>query len=138
MEESKNPEWTERPYGRKKIIKDEGNRIHQIVVIEPGRNTGMGASTELLDSFGLVGHPGIFFEHIEHEGFTDGTKESKPSLKYVERSLRGSDKPQEFLFSPGSSFYSVGTDESKFGYYHTLENIADKPIQLNLHVVKIS
>jgi hypothetical protein len=83
-----------------------------------------------------VGHPGLFYEHIEHEGFVDGSRGSGPTLKYVARGL-DSNEPREFLFSSGSSFYSVGTDESKLGYYHTLENIGDRPIQLRLRVVKI-
>jgi len=132
------PEWITRPYGRKMLLWDDGTKVHQIIVIGPGRNTGTGASPELLDSYGLVGHPGIFYEHIEHEGFSDGSPcGSEPNLKYVARSLVETDKPREFLFSPGSSFYSVGTDESKFGYYHTLENISQKSIKLNLHVIKM-
>jgi hypothetical protein len=131
------PEWIDRPYGRKRVLSDDGKTVHQLIFIEPGRNTGTGASPELVDEYGLVGHPGIFYEHIEHEGFADGTKDSGPSLKYVARGLDKSEKPKEFLFSQGSSFYSVGTDKSKFGYYHTLENIAKSTIQLRLRVVKI-
>jgi len=131
-----NPEWIERPYGRKKILSDDGKRIQQIILIEPGRNTGVGASPELLDEYGLVGHPGIFYEHIENEGVVNGNSGSSPSLKYVARSINKTDKPREFLFPTGSSFYSVGTDEAKFGYYHTLENISDQIIQLRLRVVK--
>jgi len=131
-------EWIERPYGKKKVLSDDGKTIHQIVVIEPGRNTGKGASPELLDEFGLVGHPGIFYEHIEHEGFEDGSLGSEPTLRYVGRALHKSDKPNEFLFSKGSSFYSVGTDEAKQGYFHTLENIGGRPIQLRIRAVKNS
>lgn len=133
-----NTGWIERPYGRKKVLSDDGKMINQIIVIEPGRNTGTGASPELLDDYRLVGHPGLYYEHIEHEGNLDGSKSSGPTLKYVARSLDKSSKPQEFLFSPGSSFYSVGTDESKFGYYHTLENVGTSPIQLRLRVSKVT
>jgi hypothetical protein len=129
-------EWIQRPYGRKKVLSDDGKTIHQIVVIEPGRNTGKGASPELLDDFGLVGHPGIFYEHIEHEGYEDGTSESKPTLKYIARAFHKSDKPVEFIFSKGSEFYSVGTDEAKQGYFHNLENIGARPIQLRIRAVK--
>jgi hypothetical protein len=132
-----NPEWIERPYGRKKVLSDDGKKILQIILIEPARNTGVGASPELLDEYGLVGHPGVFYEHIEHEGFASGDSSSVLSLKYVARSLNKTDQPREFLFSAGSSFYSVGTDEAKFGYYHTLENVADLPIQLRIRVVKV-
>jgi len=129
--------WIERPYGRRKVLSDDGKTIHQIVVIEPGRNTGKGASPDLLDEYGLVGHPGILYEHIDHEGFEDGGTAPEPSLKYVGKSLDKSTKPVEFLFSKGSSFYSVGMDEKKLGYYHTLENISQRPIQLRIRAEKI-
>ena len=120
------------------MLSDDGKIIHQIVVIEPGRNTGRGASPELLDENGLVGHPGILYEHIDHEGFEDGGMTPEPSLKFVSRSLDKSTKPIEFLFSKGSSFYSVGMDEKKLGYYHTLENISQRPIQLWIRAEKIT
>jgi hypothetical protein len=153
-----NSGWIDRPYGRKKLLAEEGKLSHQLVLIEPGRNTGRGANPDLLDEFGLVGHPGIFYEHIEHEGFAvqsnrqgsshdaadtsdlpelSNIAASSPSLKYVARSLEKSENPREFLYSSGSAFYSVGTDEQKFGYYHTLENVAGATIQLRLRVMKI-
>jgi len=128
--------WIERPYGRKKILSEEGKTSHQIVMIEPGRNTGTGQNPDVLDRFGLVGHPGIFYEHIEHQGFTDDAGRPELSLKYVARGLKSED-PMTFSFSAGSSFYSVQTDESKFGYWHVLSNESNRPIQLKLRVVKI-
>jgi hypothetical protein len=106
-------------------------------VIEPGKNTAKGGSSELLDAFGLVGHPGIFYVHIEHEGNEDGGKSTGPTLKYVARNMEESSRPHEFLFSAGSSFYSVGTDELKFGYYHSLENISTAQVRLRLRIAKI-
>ena len=109
---------------------------HQIILIEPGRNTGTGQKPDVLDQFGLVGHPGIFYEHIEHQGFTDGSESSEPSLNYTARGLK-SESPLTFFFASGSEFYSVQTDESKFGYWHVLSNVSKKTIQLKLRVVKI-
>jgi hypothetical protein len=128
--------WIQRPYGRKLIVSEEGKVSHQIIVIEPGRNTGTGQNPEALDKFGLVGHSGIFYEHIEHQGFTDYTETNEPSLKYVARGLKSED-PLTFFFAAGSAFYSVQSDESKFGYWHVLSNEAKKPIKLKLRVVKI-
>jgi hypothetical protein len=128
--------WIERPYGRKRILLEEGKMSHQVILIEPARNTGTGQNPEILDRFGLVGHPGIFYEHIEHEGFTDGSGTHELSLKYAARGLK-SENPLTFLFAKGSSFYSVQTDEAKFGYWHVLSNESDRTIQLKLRVVKI-
>jgi hypothetical protein len=138
MSDQLSSNWIERPYGRKKVLSDDGKTIDQIVVIEPGRNTGKGASPELMDEYGLVGHPGILYEHIDHEGFEEWEIAPEPSLKFVSRSLDKSTKPNEFLFSKGSSFYSVGMDEKKLGYYHTLENISQRPIRLRIRAEKIT
>ncbi len=130
--------WIERPYGRKKILSEEGKLSHQLIQIDPGKNTGTGQKPEVVDRFGLVGHPGIYYEHIEHQGFTDGSESSEPSLKYVARALKSEGDPQTFFFAKGSSFYSVLSDESKFGYWHTLSNESkNKALQLKLRVVKI-
>jgi hypothetical protein len=128
--------WIERPYGRKKIISEDGKISHQLVLIDPGKNTGTGVTPDLVDKFGLVGHPGIFSEHIEHEGFLDRSESHEPSLKYVARGLKSED-PLTFFFAGGSAFYSVQTDEAKFGYWHVLSNESKKTIQLKLRVVKI-
>jgi len=127
--------WIQRPYGRKMILSEEGKISHQVILIEPGRNTATGQNPETLDRFGLVGHPGIFYEHIEHEGFAEGMGTPELSLKYVCRGLKSGD-PSTFLYAKGSSFYSVQTDESKFGYWHVLSNESDRPIRLRLRVVK--
>src|SRR4029077_20790616 len=105
--------WIERPHGRKRIVSEEGKMSHQIILIKPGRNTGTGQKPDALDQFGLVGHPGIFYEHIEHQGFTDGLDSTELSLKYAARGLK-SESPINFFFASGSSFYSVQSDESKF------------------------
>ncbi|MFI5420362.1 MAG: hypothetical protein ACHQ1H_05295 [Nitrososphaerales archaeon] len=128
--------WIERPYGRKMIISEDGKTSHQIILIDPGKNTATGQKPELVDKFGLVGHPGIFYEHIEHQGFLDGSESLEPSLKYVARGLKSED-PLTFFFAKGSAFYSVQSDESKFGYWHVLSNESRKTIQLKLRVVKI-
>lgn len=120
------------------MLSDDGKVVDQIAVIEPGRNTGKGVSADLLDEFGLVGHPGIIYEHITHEGFEGGESVPEPSLKFVARSFDKSSLPMEFLFSKGSSFYSVGMDEKKLGYYHTLENVSQKPIQLRIRAERSS
>ncbi len=127
-------EWIERPYGRKKILSQEGKTSHQIVQIEPEKDTGIGAGPSDVDQFGLRGHPGVYYEHIEHDGLIGGSDGMEPSLKYVARGLK-TIEPVTFLFSTKSSFYSVQMDESKFGYWHLLYNISNKPIQLKLRVV---
>ena len=118
------------------MVSEEGKVSHQLIEIEPGRDTGTGQNLEALDKFGLVGHPGIFYEHIEHQGFADGTRSNEPSLKYVARGLKSTD-PLTFFFAAGSAFYSVQSDESKFGYWHVLSNEATKPVKLKLRVVKL-
>jgi hypothetical protein len=120
------------------VLSDDGRVIDQVVVIEPGRNTGKGVSEDLLDEYGLVGHPGTLYEHITHEGFEGGESAPEPSLKFVARSFDKSSLPLEFLFSKSGSFYSVGMDEKKLGFYHTLENISQKPIQLRIRAERSS
>lgn len=128
-------EWTERPFGRRKTLSEEGKTRLLVVQIDPQTNTGVGADKSAVDRLGLVGHPGTRYEHIEHQGFVDGQGGREPSLKYTGRSTNGSD-PISFLFSEGSEFYSVQTDESRFGYWHVLYNISDRPIQLKIKVVR--
>jgi hypothetical protein len=128
-------EWTERPFGRRKILSEEGKIRHMIVQIDPQTNTGVGADKSVVDHLGLVGHPGTRYEHIEHQGFVDGHDGREPSLKYTGRSTNGSE-PISFLFSRGGEFYSVQTDDSRFGYWHVLYNVSDRPIQLKIRVVK--
>jgi len=131
-------DWIERPYGKKRVLSDDGRIIDQVVIIEPSRNTGKGVSPDLLDEYGLVGHPGTLYEHITHEGFEGGENPPEPSLKFVARNFDKSSPPSEFLFAKGGSFYSVGMDEKKLGYYHTLENISQKPIQLRIRAERRS
>jgi hypothetical protein len=128
-------EWTERPFGRRKILSEEGKNRRLVVQIDPQKNTGIGADKSSADQSGLVGHPGIRYEHIEHQGFVGDQNGLEPSLKYAARGTDAADS-RSFLFSKGSEFYSVQTDESKFGYWHVLYNVSDRPIQLLIRVVK--
>ena len=128
-------EWTERPFGRRKILSEEGKNRRLIVQIDPQKNTGIGADKSSVDQSGLVGHPDIRYEQIEHQGFIGGQDGREPSLKYTGRGTNTTDS-LSFLFSKGSEFYSVQTDDSKFGYWHVLYNVSDRQIQLLIRVVK--
>ena len=128
-------EWTARPFGRRKVLSEEGKNRHLVVQIDPQQNTGIGADKSAVDQSGLVGHPGVRYERIEHQGFVGDQGGREPSLKYTGRSLNAADS-RSFLFSKGGEFYSVQTDESKFGYWHVLYNVSDRPIQLLIRIVK--
>jgi hypothetical protein len=128
-------DWTERPFGRRKILSEDGKNRLFIVQIDQQKNTGIGAENSSVDQSGLVGHPGIRYELIEHQGFVGGQDGREPSLKYTGRGLDSIDS-LTFRFSKGGEFYSVQTDESRFGYWHVLYNISERPIQLQIRVLK--
>jgi len=115
-------EWIERPYGRRGLT---------LLQIDPGKDTSIGARAEELDGYGLRGHPGILFEHVEHLGYFGSEQNDEYTLLYRFRA-KTVDEIIEQRFKRDSKFYSVQTDEAKTGYWHLLKNISNRVILLKI------
>lgn len=118
-----------RPYGFRKVL----SATSQIIVIEPGKDTTIGASS--LDEHGLRPHPDEVWERIMHLGYLDGS-DGNDSLLYT---VLEDGTVNHRHYRKGQAFFSVspnGSGESKPGYWHSNKNISDRPIKLLVRVQK--